>query len=130
MRWLIATMLLCGLTAFSVLGGESAPQRQQGEQEPDQARRLRLWKSLREACPEKYRNIKVYGENDDLTVVCFRSERTTLMFRTKTGKVEPVIHMKVLPPVNRITYFENERGTGRFRLWHDGEVELTISSPD
>lgn len=93
--------------------------------------RNRLWAGLRKSLPDDAGPIEAYAENDDLTVVCFRSKRETFLFRTKTGKVEPVLHAKVLPPpVNRITYFVNDRDVGKFRLWHDCEVELTISSPD
>ena len=130
MQGLAAMTLVFGLLVIHVTGAELDSSQRRDQQNDEQMRRSRLWKSLLDACPEKHRKITVYGENDALTVVCFRSDRTTLMFRKKTGRVESVIHMKRLPPVNRITYRKDERGRGKFLLWSNGELELTISSPE
>jgi hypothetical protein len=130
MRILTTMTLLCGLTVSQLTEAEPDTPRPQDQQNDEQMRRSRLWKSLLDACPEKYRKVTVYAENDALTVVCFRSGRTTLMFSTKNGRVEVVQHMKALPSVNRITHRKNERGPGTFLLWYYGKVELTTSCPE
>jgi hypothetical protein len=45
------------------------------------------------------------------------------LYQAATGKSEPIIHAKVIPGVNRIT-FEN----GQFYVWFNGSVELTIDA--
>jgi hypothetical protein len=90
-------------------------------------RRAALWEALEKALPEKYKKIDAYAENPSLTVVLFRSQRMTLQFSLKTGKVEEVPHMKALGQINRIT-FEEREGGGDFVLWYNGRRELTISA--
>ena len=90
------------------------------------AKRNALWNALMEACPEAYRKIEVYAENPDLTQVCFRSKNVTLIFDINTRKVEVQQFAKGLPPINRITYRENNSG-GVFILWYDGQQELSIA---
>lgn len=45
------------------------------------------------------------------------------LYRAKTGKSEPIIHAKVIPGVNRIS-FDN----GQFRVWYNGSIELNIDA--
>jgi hypothetical protein len=89
-------------------------------------KRAALWQALAKALPEKYKEIDAYAENRSLSVVLFRSQRTTLTFSLKTGKVEEVPHGKTLGKINRIT-FEERKGGGDFALWHNGRRELTIA---
>ena len=90
-------------------------------------KRAALWQALLKALPEKYKEIDVYAENAALSQVLFRSQGVTLTFSLKTGKVEPVLHMKALPKVNRITFEQNKTG-GYFALWYYGQRELTVSA--
>jgi len=92
-------------------------------------KRAALWQALLKALPEKYKEIDVYAENPSLSQVLFRSQGTTLTFSLKTGKVEPVLHMKLLRKVNRITFEQNKHG-GWFVLWYYGEKELEISADE
>lgn len=92
-------------------------------------KRAALWKALHKALPKKYKKIDVYAENSSLSEVLFRSQGTTLRFSLRTGKVEPVLHMKALPKINRITYEKREAG-GSYALWYNGHRELTISADE
>lgn len=99
------------------------------EENEEGKKRAALWKALGKALPEKYREIDVYAENPSLGQVVFRSHGTTLTFSLKTGKVEPVLHMKVLPKINRITFEQNKNG-GWFVLWYYGQRELEIGADE
>lgn len=82
-----------------------------------------------ESLAEKYKEIDVDAGNAALTQVLFRSQGTTLTFSLATGKVEPVLHMKALPRINRITYEQNKSG-GFFALWYYGTMELSVSAEE
>ena len=82
-----------------------------------------------ESLARKYKEIDVYAENPSLSQVLFRSQGTTLTFSLKTGQVEPVLHMKVLPKINRITFEQNKNG-GWFVLWYYGQRELEINADE
>jgi hypothetical protein len=92
-------------------------------------KRAALWQALLKALPKKYKEIDVYAENPSLSQVLFRSQGTTLTFSLKTGKVEPVLHMKAIPKVNRITFEQNKNG-GWFVLWYYGQRELEFSADE
>jgi hypothetical protein len=87
------------------------------------AQREALWEALEKALPEEYKSIDVYAENPSLSVVLFRSKRTTLRFSLRDGKVEEVGHMKALNRINCITYDERQRG---FVMWLNGKAELFV----
>jgi len=87
-----------------------------------------LWRALLKACPPEHREIQVYAENPELTLVCFRSGNQTFIYSVKTDKVQRIVHAKRLPPdINRITY-TNGKTSGAFLLWHYGRVELSIGA--
>jgi hypothetical protein len=90
--------------------------------------RSALWSALLEACPPEYREIQIYAENPELTLVCFRSGNQTFIYSDKTGKVERVVHAKRLPPdINRITYRKG-KPFNAFLLWRYGQLELSIGA--
>lgn len=102
--------------------------RAEGEIKYDEAkRRAALWQGLAKALPKEYTEIGVYAENVGLSEILFRSNRTTLRFSLKSGKVEVVDHMKILGKINRITYGKGTGG-GYYALWSSGKRELTVSA--
>jgi hypothetical protein len=117
---------LCVAAACVVSGQDAraADGEKVGEQDK---KRAALWQALGKALPKEYREIDVYAENSSLSQILFRSRGTTLTFSLQTGKVEPVLHMKALPRINRITFEQNKSG-GYFALWANGQRELTISA--
>lgn len=130
MTKLASALILAGLFVAGSFATSRAADETDGAKVKDEARgREVLWKALLKALPEKYREIDVYAENPSLTQVVFRSQGTTLTFSLATGKVEPVLHMKVLLKVNRITFEKNKIG-GWFVLWYYGQRELEIGADD
>lgn len=95
------------------------------------AARAALWAALKKAKPKDL-VIAAYGENPSLTQVCFSAGGRVYLFSLKGGKVTEPGFMKVLPPINRIT-FRPAAGPGKdpddgdFELWADGQLELTFS---
>lgn len=114
-------VLVIALCAFAQAGNAADDQKETNK------KRAALWKALLTALPKKYEKIDVYAENDLLNEVVFRSQGTTLTFSLKTGKVEPVLHMKAVFRVNRITFQRGELG-GYYELWYSGRRELTIGA--
>jgi hypothetical protein len=90
--------------------------------------RQELWQGLLSSWPHGEKPIDVYAENDQLTIICFRSGGQTYLFHLKSGKVEHVTHAKRLPSkINRIT-FEQGNSFGSFTLWHYNSPELSIGA--
>src|SRR5262249_39457471 len=96
--------------ATGMASGQSARAVDPEQEDVAGKKREALWQALEKALPEKYKEIDAYAENPSLSVVLFRSQRTTLQFSLKTGKVEEVPHMKELGKINRITFEEREGG--------------------
>lgn len=67
----------------------------------------------------------LYAEDDAMQNILYvkqgREEWPLRLYNTRTGKAEPIIHAKVVPGMNRITFEK-----GEFQVWHDGSIELTI----
>ncbi|MFO0880409.1 MAG: hypothetical protein U0840_23940 [Gemmataceae bacterium] len=130
MSRLIGWMVLACLLIFIGQGVGWGASPAKGDKRDDQAtKRAALWQALLKALPEKYREIDVYAENPSLTQVLFRSKGTTCLFSLRTGKVEPVLHMKLLPRINRITYEQNKVASF-YALWYYGTMELSISADE
>src|SRR5262249_33005733 len=126
--------LMSGLVLGCLLGmgtwlapGQSARATDGEKEDVVGKKRAALWRALEKALPEKYKEIDAYAENPSLSAVLFCSQRTTLSFSLKTGKVEEVPHGKALGKINRIT-FEERKGGGDFGLWYNGRRELTIAA--
>jgi len=109
--------------------GQSARAADREKEDAVDKERAALWQALANALPEKYKVIDAYAENPSLSVALFRSQKTTLMFSLKTGKVEEVPHMKALGKINRITFEEGKSGS-EWVLWHNGQRQLTISGAE
>ena len=52
-------------------------------------------------------------------------EHPLRLYNIETGRAAPIIHAKVLPGVNRITFEQ-----GAFHVWFNGSVELTVGNRD
>lgn len=123
-------VLACLFVAATFMVPDKVAGAADGEKGDEEGKkRALLWQALLKALPEKYKKIDVYAENSSLSQVLFRSQGTTLTFSLKTGKVEPVLHMKLLPKINRITVEQNKNG-GWFVLWYYGQRELEISADE
>jgi hypothetical protein len=121
--------LISGLVLGCLFGMAAGPSARAADGEKEDVvgkKRAALWQALQNALPEKYKEIDAYAENPSLSAVLFRSQRTTLTFSLKTGKVEEVPHGKALGKINRIT-FEQRKDGGDFALWYNGRRELTIA---
>jgi hypothetical protein len=118
----------CTLTGFAFQPAAGQPTDPVEAARREEARREALWAALFKACPKEAQDINVYAENDSLTQVCFRSGGQTMLFSLRTGRAEPVHHMKALPrgSVNRITYFSRGPDDGAFILWSNGKHQLSI----
>jgi hypothetical protein len=98
----------------------------------EEAKRKALWEAFKKAKPKEIEKIDAYGENPSLTSICFSAGGQMYLFSTKAGKVEPLVFMKALPKINRITFREDKNldkggsATGWFVLWADGEVEMNF----
>ena len=69
--------------------------------ESEAEKRAALWKAFAEVSRD---DVRVYAENPSLTQICYRAGGKTLLFSLASGKVEQVVHAKMVPFVNRITY--------------------------
>jgi hypothetical protein len=72
--------------------------------------------------------IAVYGEDDAFRNILYvkadsRGPFPLHLYDAGARKSEPVVHAKVLPGVNRITYEK-----GYFHVWFNGSVELSVGT--
>ncbi len=71
----------------------------------------------------------IYAEDDACRNILYlkggEREYAFHLYDIETGRAKPIIHAKVLPGVNRITFEK-----GAFQVWFNGSVELTIGSRD
>ena len=91
-----------------------------GESEAE--KRAALWKAFAEASRD---DVRVYAENPSLTEICYRTGGKTMLFSSKRGAVEQVMHAKQVPFVNRITY-ETIGGRAAYILWYNGAEQLRV----
>jgi hypothetical protein len=76
----------------------------------------------------------LYGEDDGFRYILYVKGAPSLsaqggqfplhLYDKATGKTEPIIHAKVIPGMNRITFSD-----GQFQVWFNGSVELSIGVP-
>ena len=69
----------------------------------------------------------LYAEDDACQNVLYIKSRERQfplhLYNARSGKSEPIIHAKVLPGMNRITYDK-----GYFRVWFSGNIEMNIGT--
>jgi hypothetical protein len=90
--------------------------------DPDAEKRGALWKAFAEVSRD---DVRVYAENPSLTQICYRAGGKTLLFSLASGKVEQIMHAKMVPFVNRITYERTASGAA-FVLWYNGAEQLRV----
>ncbi len=79
---------------------------------------------LKQKYPDYYKDIDIHGTNPDRTLLLFLVKRGgTYLLRRNTGKVEPILHAKLIGSsmINKITY-ENRK----FKLWAGDRLELIL----
>jgi hypothetical protein len=91
-------------------------------------KRRALWAKLRKDLGPDEKPL-LYCEDESLRRILFVKggdvQFPLHLYDMRTGKSEPIIHAKVLPGMNRITYDE-----GSFRVWFNGSVEMSIGTGD
>jgi hypothetical protein len=91
---------------------------------PRWAKRRQLWRDFGRDVGFKER-ITVYCENDELNQILYAVEKdgrpSLYLYDAASKDGHPMIHAKMIPGVNRITYED-----GEFLVWYFGQVELYI----
>lgn len=96
------------------------------------AQRAVLWRALRAACTKRFGAmpaIRVYGENDALTAICFATGDKLYIYVMSPaggGFKDISIEPEIGSAINRITCFIDEAGQNLFRLWVDDQTKPLI----
>ena len=89
-------------------------------------KRRALWVKFQKDLGEGEK-LLLYGEDDSLRHLLYvrggEHPFPLHLYDSRTGKSEPIIHAKVLPGMNRITYDK-----GNFRVWFNGSFEMDIGT--
>lgn len=102
------------------------------------SKREMLWERFQKKRPRKrkgYPKIRIYGENEDLSAICYISEEQLYLFRfdekINRGQIHaiPVLKSVNLSGVNAISFGqENGRDYKAFLLWNNGVRVLSVGA--